>query len=111
MADERVAVWMDHWHSPHVEVCDSEEMAASIAALVEENGESTVAGVQFADGRTVPAERWAAFREARQRHRAARKARIEEEAANPPPVREIVAPFGLGTVEVDLGEPDWLGVR
>ena len=102
---------MDHWHSPHVEVCDSEEMAASFAALVEENGESTVAGAQFADGRTVPVEQWAALREAQERRRAARKARVEAEAANPPPVREIKAPFGMGTVEVDLDGPDWLGMR
>lgn len=111
MADERVAVWMDHWHSPQVEVCDSEEKAANFAVGVEDNGELTVVGIQFADGRTVPVEQWAAFREARERRRALWKAHVEAEAANPPRVREVVAPFGLGTVEVDPDEPDWLGVR
>lgn len=107
--DERVAVWMDHWHSPHVQVCDSEEKAADFAALVDDNGESTVVGVQFADGRTVPVEQWTAFREAQERRRAAWKARVEAEATNPPPVRVVVAPFGLGSVELDPDEPDWLG--
>lgn len=109
--DQRVAVWMDHYHAPYAEVCDTEQRAADFAAAVESNGESSVAGVQFPDGRLVHAERWAAFAEARERLLAAQKLRDEEFAANPPPVREVEAPFGLGTAVVSPDDPDWLGVR
>jgi hypothetical protein len=91
------------------DIWDSEEEAAGVAAAMEDDGGASPAGVQFPDGRTVPAEQWAALADAR----AARERAFEDWLASPEPrpKRKITAPFGGGQIEIGTDEPTWLGVR
>jgi len=101
-----VALWYWRYRSIDYSLWDSEEEAAGIAAAMQADGEGDAAGVQFPDGRLVPAAEWNAFQ-------AARKARDACEAVYVPPSpsarREIMAPFGGGLIEIDAREPSWLG--
>lgn len=107
--DQRVAVWAVRYHTPFVEVRDSEREAADYAVAVADSGHAAVVGVQFPDGRTVPVERWEAYAEAEDRLLEHEKRQAAEAVPNPPPRRRVQAPFGLGDAELDPDAPDWLG--
>lgn len=101
-----VALWYWRYHSIDYSIWDSEEEAAGIAAAVRDDGSASIAGIQFPDGRTIPAEDWPALAEAEERRWQAWANRPEEK---PRPKRAITAPFGGGKMEIDAREPEWLG--
>ena len=105
-----VALWWVHYNSPDYELYETEQEAADYGTYLEDDGQGAVLGVQFADGRTIARRDWAAYREAKQRHRDefARRA-AERESAPPVPVRDAKDPFEGLPVKIEEGEPSWLG--
>ena len=104
------ALWYVRYHSPDYELCESEEAAARLGAGMMENGDCSVLGVQFPDGRTIDVDNWPAWDEA-QRWMDAGYARMEEERARQPkPVmRKVCDPFNGWALEVKATEPEWVG--
>lgn len=102
-----VALWYRRYRVTDYSIWDSEEEAAGIAAAMEDDGAGVVKGVQFQDGRLIPAEEWEAFARARERRERAWEER--EAKQEPRPKRKITAPFGGGIIEIDAREPSWLG--
>ena len=103
------AVWyIDDRGQIDYELATDEEDAAKIAAWAD--GDGTALGLQRADGTTVPAAQWRALAEAKRRQRQAEQDRRD----NPPPpipVRLAQDPFRGREIEIEVGEPDWLGER
>ena len=107
-----VALWYWRYHQIGYDIWDDEEEAAGVAAAMADNGNASPAGVQFPDGRLIAADEWHAYAEAQQRRTAAEDAALAAAKAAPRPVRKITAPFSGGRViEIDAGEPSWLGVK
>ena len=102
------ALWYWWYHSMEYAVWDDEEEAAGIAAAMEDDGGGVPAGVQFPDGRLIPAAEWEALKAAREAREAAYSAYVP-----PPPStrRKVKAPFGGGVIEIGKDEPAWIGVR
>lgn len=102
------AVWYEQGNGVDYNIDDSESEAADCAVILE-NGDwpADILGVQFSDGRAIPARDWAALTEARERAR-------QREASGsrwtpPPPTRTVGNPFSGEPVEVDADAPEWLG--
>lgn len=106
MPRDQVALWYRRYRQADYMLCRDEEDAAGIGAAMEDNGGAYVTGVQFADGRVIERDNWAAFTAAKDRL-------IEANAEPLPPraVRTIRDPFRDDLVEIDTGEPLWLGKR
>jgi hypothetical protein len=88
------------------DLCTDEAEAASTAAALDA-GDGIVLGLQWPDG-LLPASQWAAFTEAKERHRE----RVRQAIENPPeraPFRRALAPFTGEMVDIELSEPTWLG--
>jgi hypothetical protein len=84
------------------------DAALSAAGLEFSQGRGSVLGVQFADGRLVPATDWSALEVGRQRRRefeAARAAAVDAEV-----FRTVRDPFTSAEVEVTGDDPAWLGL-
>ena len=107
-----VALWYWRYHQIYYDIWDSEEEAAGIAAAMSDDGTGSPAGIQFPDGRIIARDEWSAFAEAEERRdRAGAEARAAAKQAKPRPKRRITAPFTDGRqIEIDVGEPTWLGV-
>jgi hypothetical protein len=101
-----VALWYWRYHSMDCSIWDSEEEAAGIAAAMEDDGGGVPAGVQFQDGRLIPAAEWDALVAAREARDAADRAYVPPD---PSTRRKIRAPFDGGIIEVGADEPAWLG--
>ena len=102
-----VALWYKRYHSMEYSIWEGEEEAAGIAAAMAADGEGVPKGIQFPDGRLIPADEWPAYE-------AAQRAREQYEAEYVPevrPQRKITAPFGGGQISIDDREPAWLGVK
>jgi hypothetical protein len=106
-----VALWYWRYHQIDYDIWDSEEEAAGIAVGMEDNGDASVAGIQFPDGRLIERNEWSAYAEAMERRdRAESEARKAAAKAKPRPMRKIMAPFTGGRqIEIDADEPSWLG--
>ena len=102
-----VALWYWRYHWMKYDILDDEEEAAQMAAGMVDAQAGSPAGVQFPDGRLIPREEWPAYAEAQERLEAAQRAAKKPE---PRAWRKITAPFGGGEIEIDAGEPPWLGV-
>lgn len=102
-----VALWYWRYYSMRYDIWDSEEEAAGIGAAMEADGGGVVAGVQFPDGRLIRAGEWNALEAARQRRERAERGYVPPEL---PPQRKIKAPFDGGMIDIDAGEPSWLGM-
>ena len=107
-AASEVALWYMRYMSPGYMICDDEEDAAGIGAAMTDDGGASVLGVQFQDGRTIAREEWPAYAEAEKRRRQEEESRAQRK---PPPMRGIRDPFGGRALEVEVGEPGWLGVK
>lgn len=103
-----VALWYWRYKSIDYSIWDSEEEAAGIAAAMTDDGEASIAGIQFPDGRLTGRDEWPAYAAALERRWRADQERIEKE---PRPRRKITAPFGGGTIDIEADEPSWLGVQ
>lgn len=104
------AVWYWQHQFPNVEWFDDEQSAARFALNMEDEGNGSVRGVQYADGRFVGADAWSELDAEQQRQMEAWR-RGTDSAARP--VRVVVPPFdarGL-TVTVDADAPSWLGAQ
>ncbi|GLY08318.1 hypothetical protein [Actinoplanes sp. NBRC 101535] len=102
-----VAVWyVNNFDNTTYDIFGSEPEAALNAAGLERDG--VVLGVQFADGRAVPAGEWPALEDGRRRLREFEAARA---AARQVPAEQRVVrdPFRGVQVHVDADEPGWLG--
>jgi len=102
-----VALWFWRHHQMHYDIWDSEEEAAGTAVAMTYDGTASPAGVQFPDGRLIDCDDWLAFAEAEEQRRRAFERRAAER--EPRPRRKITAPFGGGQLEIDAGDPSWLG--
>ena len=102
-----VALWHWRYRSMDYSIWDSEEEAAGIAAAMADDGSASIAGIQFPDGRLIPADDWAAFSAAQER----RDRYYAEYVPDERPQRKITAPFGGGQISIDDREPAWLGVK
>jgi hypothetical protein len=107
---EKCALWYDSCiGGVDYDLEDSETDAADYAVALENSDTpADILGIQFPDGRTVAANQWAALVEARERA----TQRWRERMANPPaptPTRTVHDPFRGEQVEVETGEPDWIG--
>lgn len=101
------AVWyIDDYGQISYDLDTDEEAAARLA--VAHDGDGTVLGLQWSDGRTVPVAEWRAFADAKRRQR-----QLEQERRdNPPPpipMRRAKDPFEGRTIDIEVTEPDWLG--
>jgi len=105
VVSNEVALWYSRYRAIDYSIWEDEEEAAGIAAAMEADGEGVPVGVQFQDGRTIPAAEWEALEAARER----RERWEERPAEKPRPKRKIQAPFGRGVIEIDASEPSWLG--
>lgn len=103
-----VALWYWRYHSMDYSLWDDEEEAAGIAAAMVDDGSASIAGIQFPDGRLIPADDWPAFEAAQRQREQWTEETLRKE---PPPQRKINAPFGGGTISIDAREPTWLGTR
>lgn len=108
----RVAVWYrDELDRTTYDLFDDERTAALDAAGFEaSNGPGSVLGVQFPDGRAVPAAEWAAMDEGRRRLRQFAIQNAQAVAVEPEP-HTVRDPFTLTAVEVTCGDPAWLGLH
>ena len=102
-----VALWYKRYGAMEYSLWEGEEEAAGIAAAMAADGEGVPKGIQFPDGRLIPAEDWPAYEAARER-----RERYEDEwVPEPHPKRKITAPFGGGQIEIDARDPEWLGMK
>lgn len=107
-----VALWYLRYGSPDCDLCETEWEAASMAISLQDSGEASVSGVQFADGRLVAIRDWRLYHDVARRRHAEEKAEREEQASRPPvPVREALDPFERRPVRIEASEPAWLGLR
>lgn len=101
------AVWyITDWGRVDYDLDTDEESAARMAVAYD--GDGTVLGLQWSDGRLVPASEWRAFAEAKRRQRQ----RDQDRHDNPPPpisTRRAVDPFDGLPISIEVSEPDWLG--
>lgn len=106
----QVALWYWRYHTPDFDLFDSEDEAAAVGFYMQEDGQASVAGVQFRDGRTIARDQWPAWAAAEERIlRAEREARERAKSGPPRPLRKIRAPFSDGRViEIDADEPPWI---
>lgn len=110
--EPQVAVWTARYGTPDYYLFDNETSAADYAAVVADSGDASVLGAQFSDGRVIPVEQWEAYDEAEARLYASYRRREAEAAAAPKrAVRSVRSPFGLGQIEIEASEPEWLGER
>lgn len=108
MTNKQCAVWYMRYGSVGYELCDDEREAAGFAYELEDSGNGSVTGVQFADGRVVKRDDWqalASYEEELERSASERAAN----APPPPPTRNIRDPFYGQSVSADVDDPDWLG--
>jgi hypothetical protein len=101
-----VAVWFMRYLCMSYDLFDSEKEAAGFANYLEDEGEGVVIGIQFADGRAVPAKDWTTPAEVRRAWEEQNATRIPDQ---PRPVRAVRDPFKGERVMVEVTEPDWLG--
>jgi hypothetical protein len=107
-AEDSVAVWFLRYNRPDYDLMDDEDSAARLAVAIEEEGNGSILGVQFADGRTHKADQWRALHDARRRSQEFWK----ERQANPPaprPTRKARDPFMGKDLDIEISEPGWLG--
>lgn len=106
----QAAVWIVSYGSPDYELFETEEAAAGFAAHAMDNGQCSVLGVQFADGRSVRREDWKAYAAAEDRKLQAWAAEADAvKDRTPPPMREARDPFRHRQIEIEVSEPSWLG--
>jgi hypothetical protein len=105
-----VALWYLRFHQPDYELYESEAKAADFAAWQDYQGECTILGVQFPDGRTLARKDWPEFGRAVQRQREKRQAETALDKMEPPPaMREARDPFEDRPLQIEVSEPSWLG--
>lgn len=107
MPEKTCALWYRRHHEDAYALCTDEADAAGLAYAIIDNGSGWPVGVQHADGRLVPMERWTFYAEY------ALKMQEQERAASvrtPAPTRVVREPFeGVRLVEVPATAPAWLG--
>ena len=105
------ALWVWRYGSLGPELHDSEWQPAAAVMACEDEGEGSVAGVQFSDGTYVDCDDWPMLKRARE----AQRRRWEEEnadAANRPRIatRKVDPPFpSRGKVTIPADFPEWVG--
>lgn len=86
MTEYTVALWYYRYSSPDYDLFETETEAADFGTFLEDRGEGSVTGAQFADGRVVKCGKWDAYREAQRRRRDEyERASAERESAPPVP--------------------------
>jgi hypothetical protein len=101
------AVWyIDDYGQIRYDLDIDEESAARMAVAYD--GDGTVLGLQWADGRTIPAGEWRAFAEARRRLRQLEQDR-RDNPQPPVPTRRTNDPFRGRPIDIEVTEPGWLG--
>lgn len=100
------ALWY-YRYGPDYDLQDSEAEAARWAVVLEDGDEpALILGVQFADGRTIPADQWEALAEARTQ---ARQEEANRPLPTPIPTHTMRDPFRGEEVEVEDDSPSWVG--
>jgi hypothetical protein len=101
----QVAVWRLHYGRADYDLCDDEDDAVTVAVAL--TYDDRILGVQYPDGRTVPAGQWDNYRQALAAYSARRdQARAEYVR---PPMRRARDPFIGQHVDIEVSEPDWIG--
>lgn len=113
-SEETCAVWYARRGGHYFELFDEEYDAVQFACGLDDDDDSLVEGVQFADGRTHERGKWPALA-AEQAKRIARESeRLRTAPPRPDPVRlrDVRSPFCKQVVGVwDVDEaPDWIGL-
>lgn len=99
------ALWYYRYHSVYVDLHDSEEDAAQAAVWMEEEGQGSVQGVQFPDGRYIDREDWNAYKTyERSLHNSYRS-----DPGPPPAMREVRLPWANESVSILADLPEWVG--
>jgi hypothetical protein len=117
MADDpapQCAVWYFRRGGHYFELFEDEEEAVTFADAVDDDDDSIVEGVQFADGHTHERDKWpglAAY-QARREALAAERRKTEPPRPDPVRLRDVRSPFCKNVVGVwDVDEaPDWIGL-
>lgn len=103
------ALWYTRHYAPRFELCRSEDAAVQRGMWMEEHGEGLVLGVQFADGRAVPREEWAAWWDGQRRLEQEYQARLEAQMREARETKEICDPFSSQPLMTDAFTPPWVG--
>jgi hypothetical protein len=103
------ALWYVRHHAPRFELCGSEEDAVQRGMWVEEHGDGSVLGVQFADRNAVPREEWRAWQEGQRQREQEYQARLEAQVREPRATKEICDPFSGQPLMTDAFTPRWVG--
>jgi hypothetical protein len=107
-AVDTCALWYERWNQISYDLFDSEQDAAGFAVYLSNEGQGVPLGVQFADGRAVKIDEWAAFSD-RQRQWEQSEHGGAGCVMEPRPTRPVRDPFTDAVVDIDAGEPRWLG--
>ncbi len=107
--DRQCVVWSSRFSGTYYHLYDDEEEAAGVAAAISDDGSASILGVQFADGRAVPVDEWAAYREAQDRRDREDADRLAAENARPRvPLMVARCPFGARSAPVWLDkDAEW----
>jgi hypothetical protein len=111
MNDPRVALWYHRLGGVYVDIEASEEDAAESAYWMERDGAASVNGVQYPDGRFLPIEELAIYREVSERHAREEREVAAQAAQRPPlPTRTVRVPWDEDrTLTVAATLPSWIG--
>ena len=106
--EQPCALWYDRGYGRiDYDLEDGEAEAARWAVVLEDSDEpAAILGVQFADGRTIPATHWGALAEAREQ---ARQEEANRPVPPPIPTHTMRDPFRGDEVEVEDESPAWVG--
>lgn len=121
IVDTRCALWYWTYGCASYQIFDDENQAVDAAIDISHRGAGSISGVQFADGRLLDTEHWAALRAEEKRRMAVWQAEFEQLKKMPrPKTRTVYEPFdsqhaepwqrASSEVKVPVDEPQWLGV-